>query len=345
MGSANVKILAGDIGGTKTILQVAECVNGSIQPLFEQRYESQKFDTFERLLIQFYTEFKIDQKEIESACVGVAGPVTQVGSRFTSKVTNLPWKLDSDELSQQFCNGLFSLINDFQAIGYGVELLNDDDLVILQNGKADYKATKAVIGAGTGLGQAYLVWNELHDNYKVMPSEAGHSSFAPTTRRERQLLDYLAAKKEFVSLEQVVSGPGITNIYHFLSQEKDATPGEILLSASNSVDMTPTIVRQALNGQNSLAVEALDIFLNAYGAAAGNLALTVAATGGVYVAGGIASKIVDKMQSGQFVSAFNAKSKMKSWLESFPVYLVTNEKIGLLGAANFGLKSYLAEGS
>jgi len=339
----SIKILAGDIGGTKTILQISELIDGNITPVIEQRYESQKFDTFERVLIRFYSEFNINWKDIKTACIGVAGPVSQTGSRFTSKVTNLPWKLDSDELAQQFCTGSFKLINDFQAVGYGIEKLAEKDLIVLQQGDPEDRGTKAVIGAGTGLGQAYLVWDEGRGDYKVMPSEAGHSSFAPTTQRERQLLEYLALKHECVSLEQVVSGPGITNIYHFLNQEKDAIPGEIMLSASNSIDITPAIVKQALESKDSLAAEALNIFLNAYGAAAGNLALTVSATGGVYIAGGIASKIVEEMKNGMFVSAFRAKNKLRSWLEKIPVVLVTNEKIGLMGAANYGIKSYEAE--
>lgn len=338
-----IKILAGDIGGTKTILQVLEYDNKRLLPVYEQRYESQQFDTFERILTRFYSDFDIPRGDIISACVGVAGPVSQALSRTTSKVTNLPWKLDSADLEEQFSIRQFRLINDFQAVGYGVQLLTEDDVVILQAGRVVEKETKAVIGAGTGLGQALLVWDDKQNGYKVMPSEAGHCSFSPTSERERRLLEYLSKRNEYVSLEQVVSGPGITNIYHFLNQEKAAMPGEILLSANNSIDITPSIVNRALQNEDPVASEALEIFLNAYGAAAGNLALTVAATGGVYIAGGVASKIIEKMKDGSFVTAFTAKSKMKSWLEEIPVYLVINEKIGLLGAANFGLKSYLSE--
>ena len=338
-----IKILAGDIGGTKTILQVSEYADGKLAPVVEKRYESQQFDTFERVLTRFYSEFDFRHGDIKSACVGVAGPVSQSLSRTKSKVTNLPWKLDSADLEEQFSIQHFRLINDFQAVGYGVQCLTENDVVILQAGRSAEKETKAVIGAGTGLGQAILVWDDEQNSYKVMPSEAGHCSFSPTTERERRLLEYLSKRNPFVSLEQVVSGPGITNIYHFLNQEKTSIPGEILLSANNSVDITPSIVNKALQENDPVALEALDIFLNAYGAAAGNLALTVAATGGVYIAGGIAPKIIEKMKNGSFVAAFNAKSKMKSWLESIPVYLVINEKIGLLGAADFGLKFYLSE--
>jgi len=337
------KILAGDIGGTKTILQVLNYDDGQFSPVIEQRYESQQFDTFERVLTRFYSEFDVNRGDIITACVGVAGPVKKTLSRTTSKVTNLPWKLDSAELEEQFSIKHFRLINDFQAVGYGVQLLTDEDVVVLQAGCLVEKETKAVIGAGTGLGQAVLVWDDKQNGYKVLPSEAGHCSFSPTSERERRLLEYLSNRNEYVSLEQVVSGPGITNIYHFLNQEKAEIPGEILLSANNSVDITPSIVNRALKNEDPMAREALNIFLNAYGAAAGNLALTVAATGGVYIAGGIASKIIGEMKDGSFVAAFNAKSKMKSWLEAVPVYLVINEKIGLLGAANFGLTSYLSE--
>ena len=343
------KILAGDIGGTKTILQLSEFSGGELLPIIEKRYESQHFDTFERVLTRFYSEHNLNHGDIKSACVGVAGPVAQTASsttsRTTSKVTNLPWKLDSAELEEQFSIKQFRLINDFQAVGYGVQLLTEKDVVVLQAGSvaesSANKLTKAVIGAGTGLGQAVLVWDDTRNYYEVMPSEAGHASFAPTTARERCLLEYLSNRNQVVSVEQVVSGPGITNIYHFLNHEQSHMPGEILLSANNSVDITPAIIKKALHNEDPLAVEALDIFLNAYGAATGNLALTAAATGGVYIAGGIAPKIMDKMRDGKFIAAFNAKSKMKKWLEEIPVYLVVNEKTGLLGAADFGLKRYL----
>ena len=347
MKSDVVKILAGDIGGTKTILQLSEYSGGNLAPVVEKRYESQQFDTFERVLTRFYSELDLSHGDIQSACLGVAGPVVKIASRTTSKVTNLSWKLDSVELEEQFSIKRFRLINDFQAVGYGIEQLTADDVIVLQAGRApdneSDRATKAAIGAGTGLGQTTLVWDESQNAYEALPSEAGHCSFAPTTERERNLLEYLSSRNPFVSVEQVVSGPGITNIYHFLNQKKSDMPGEILLSASNSVDITPAIVKKALQNEDPLAVEALDIFLNAYGAAAGNFALTVAATGGVYIAGGIAPRIIDKMQDGKFIAAFNAKSKMNSWLGSIPVYLVTNEKTGLLGASSYGLKSWLSE--
>lgn len=334
-----MKLLAGDIGGTKTILQVVEYRDGEFITLAEKRYPSQQFDTFERILIQFYSEFNLQKNDVTAACIGVAGPVSQSGTRATSKITNLPWKLDSDELADQFVEKSFHLINDFQAIGYGIERLQAEDICVLQEGDSVEKSTQAIIGAGTGLGQAFLVWDSGEGAYKVHPSEAGHSSFSPVTEKEKLLLEYLSRRHDFVSLEQVVSGPGITNIYHFLSQQKSRMPGEILLSANDSVDITPSIVKMALQEEDALAMETLDIFVNAYGVAAGNLALTVAATGGVYVAGGIAPKIVGKIQDGKFIQAFSAKSKMKSWLQSIPVYLITNEKIGLLGAANYGFRS------
>lgn len=340
-----MKMLVGDIGGTKTILQLVESQEGNLKPLCEKRYSSQQFDTFERILIQFYSEFNLHQNEIAIACIGVAGPVQQSGLRTTSKVTNLPWKLDSNELAEQFVERNFYLINDFQAVGYGVERLTDEDILILQQGETQEKATKAIIGAGTGLGQAFLVWDEALNTYKVHPSEAGHSSFSPVSKKDLQLFEYLSGRHEYVSLEQVVSGPGITSIYHFLTQQKSSMPGEILLSANDSVDITPAIVKLALQEEDPLAMEALEIFVNAYGVAAGNLALTVGATGGVYVAGGIAPKIVNKMLDGKFVNAFSAKSKMKSLLQSIPIYLISNEKIGLLGAANYGAKFGLSAAS
>jgi len=334
-----LKVLAGDIGGTKTILQVLETQNDRLISLVDLRYQSQQFDTFERLLRRFLDESETDPEHIVTACLGVAGPVTKTGARTVSRVTNLPWKLDSAEIEKLFSFRQFSLINDFQAVGYAVEILNESDFCVLQQGVEEKKATKAVIGAGTGLGHATLVWDESIRHYRIIPSEAGHTSFAPTTQRERAILEYLAGTNDVVSLEHVVSGPGISRIYQYLNQEKSRKPGEIKLSASDSVDTTPGIVNLAVSENDPIASEALDIFINAYGAAAGNLALTVLARGGLYIAGGIAPKIVDKMRDGIFMNAFVNKSKMKSLLETIPVRLITSDNVGLRGAARYALMS------
>ena len=336
-----MKILAGDIGGTKTILQISEHANGEFNQIMEQRFESQKYGSFEKILSEFFQESSVNKCDIGVACVGVAGPVTNTAAGTISKVTNLPWALDSNRMASEFSLPNFTLINDFQAVGYGIERLGKEDIIVLQDGGLVPKATKAIIGAGTGLGHAFLVWDEKLNDYKVMPSEAGHSSFSPTNEQEKELLDYLSKKHRYVSLEYVVSGPGITNIFNFLCQAKSRKPRPELSDVNHLEDITPGIVKHAIQETDSVAMEALDIFIEAYGSAAGNFALTVAATGGVYIAGGIAPKISANLQKGKFVAAFKAKNKMESLLEMVPVNLITNEKVGLLGAANYALKAHL----
>jgi glucokinase len=340
-----MKILAGDVGGTKTILQISEYVNGEFNQIIEQRFESQNYRSFDTILSEFFQDSSVSETKIDAACIGVAGPVTDTAAGTISKITNLPWKLASDRLASEFSIPDFTLINDFQAVGYGIERLSEEDIAVLQEGRSEPKATKAIIGAGTGVGHAFLVWDEKLNDYKVMPSEAGHSSFSPVNECEKELLNYLSGIFEHVSLEHVVSGPGITNIYNFLCQAGSRKPVKDMSSFHKSEDSTPGIVKCAIEETDPVAVEALDIFIAAYGSAAGNFALTVAATGGVYIAGGIAPKIAAKLQKGAFVSAFNAKNKMKSLLETIPVSLITNEKVGLLGAANYALKAYLTSES
>ena len=328
-----MKILAGDIGGTKTILQLAQYVDKEFSVLAEERFESSAFDTFDVLLATFLEQHAAEAESIESACIGVAGPVEQQ----LAKVTNLPWRLHASQLAEKFTIPRVALINDFQAIGYGIDELTDSDLVTLQAGEPVPHGVRAVIGAGTGVGHAILAWCNHH--YQVLSSEAGHSSFAPVNALQRELLAYLETQFNPVSLERVLSGPGIENIFRFFSaREPDALTRELDL-VTQQQPVTPAVVNAALAKQDPLAVKTLDLFIEVYGAAAGNLALFALATGGVYIAGGIAPRIVDELAHGSFIAAFSNKSKMQSLLSKIPVKVVNNAGVGLLGAAVYAARS------
>lgn len=328
-----MKILAGDIGGTKTILQVSQFIDHKFSVLAEDRFDSKSFASFDSLLSQFLEQNQVQSNEFDSACVGVAGPV----ANDKANVTNLPWQLDSAELANEFAISHFTLINDFQAIGYGIEQLDEADLVTLQAGTPVHHGARAVIGAGTGVGHAVMTW--CANAYQVLSSEAGHSSFAPVNDLQLELLKYLTQQFDVVSLERVLSGPGIENIFRFFcAREPDLLTSE-LQQASKQQDATPVVVEFALAEKDPLAVKTLEMFVEIYGAAAGNLALFAMATGGVYIAGGIAPRIIDSLSQGGFISAFNNKSKMQQLLSNIPVKAITNPKVGLLGAAVYAARS------
>jgi glucokinase len=322
-----MKILAGDIGGTKTILQVSQYVEGKLSVIVEQRFDSGLFPTFDELLSQFLADNQVNVQELDSACVGVAGPVENQQAR----VTNLPWHLDSDLLATKFSLPRVELINDFQAVGYGIEQLGDADLVTLQAGQAVHQGVRAVIGAGTGVGHAVMAW--CSGAYQVLSSEAGHSSFAPVNDLQQELLVYLTRQYDAVSVERTLSGPGIENIFRFFCAREPDQLTPQLQQATGQQEITPVVVEFALAKKDPLAIKTLDMFIEIYGAAAGNLALFAMATGGVYIAGGIAPRIIDSLSQGSFINAFNHKSKMQHLLSSIPVKVITNPKVGLLGAA------------
>jgi len=329
-----MKILAGDIGGTKTILQVVEYGGGQYRLLTEQRFSSSEYESFERLLKEFINENKAISSNIEVACIGVAGPV----KKHQSQVTNLPWRLNSESLSEEFGITRFTLINDFQAVGYGIARLQDHDLISLQTGERDDgHPVRSVIGAGTGLGHAILIWRDDIEDYQVLASEGGHGSFAPNNELQRELLKFLSNEFESVSQERVISGPGIENIFRFLNKKYQSKLGVELANSIQSEDVAPIIVEYGLQQKDPVAVQTLELFVDAYGAAAGNLALMSMSTGGVYIAGGIAPRISSLLSQGGFIRAFNKKSKMQDLLQNIPVNIINNPKVGLLGAANYAV--------
>lgn len=318
-------LLAGDIGGTKTLLQLSEIAGGERRVLLERHFDSASHAGLNRIVAEFLRG--LPPGNVHAACFGVAGPVAdnQAG------ITNLPWRIEADAIGAEFDIPHVRLINDFQAAAYGIDGLQACDLAVLQTGRAEARGVRAVIGAGTGLGEGFMVWQ---GEYEAMPSEGSHADFAPTGALQVRLLDYLASRYGHVSYERLVSGPGLVNIYEFLRDvERTAPESPALRQAMNQGDPAAAISQFALERRDGLASAALDVFAAIYGAEAGNLALKVLARGGVYVAGGIAPKILEKLRDGTFMRAFAAKGRFAELLSTIPVYVVLNPKVGLLGAA------------
>jgi len=323
-----VHVLAGDVGGTKVLLQFARLEKSGSQVIGERRYECSAFSGLSPIIHDFLKSLG-NAPIPDAACFGIAGPITGSESGQTGKVTNLPWIVGSEALAREHKIPKVRLINDFQAVGYGIETLTGKDLVSLQKGSAQPRAPRAVIGAGTGLGQGILIWQQ--DHYEAIATEGGHTDFAPTDGLQVGLWHCLQQQFEHISYERLVSGPGLALIYSYL-REQEAKIAPLHTDPRNVADPAAAISELALSGADALAVQALDLFICIYGAQAGNLALSAGATGGVYVAGGIAPKIVRKLTDGNFMRSFLNKGRMSALLAAVPVQVVTNQNVGLAGA-------------
>jgi len=339
-------ILAGDIGGTKTILRLVKADASPCQPqsaqletVYECTYPSQDFADLSPMIQQFWAQSP-DAGAIQTACFGIAGPVVN----DTSELTNLSWSLDARRLEQEFGLAKAALINDFAAVGYGVLGLGDQDLATLQDVAPNTDAPIAVIGAGTGLGEGFLVPSG--EGYQVFSSEGGHADFAPRNPVEFQLLHFLRAEKELdrVSVERVVSGQGIVSIYKFLRSlgeiPESASIAQVLRNwaqgnpeTEDLQDPAAAIAQAALQETDPLCQQTMTLFVEAYGAEAGNLALKLLPYGGLYIAGGVAAKILPLLQTGEFLKAFHTKGRVSSLLQNIPIHVVLNPKVGLIGAA------------
>jgi glucokinase len=317
-------ILAGDIGGTKTLLAVFE--PGARTPAFEETYPSGEHATFDLILDAFVARHA---PRVDSACLGIAGPV----KRGRSQATNLPWVVDAAEVAQKLGIDIqgAQLINDVEANAWGIGALGPDDLASLNAGAPDASGNEAIIAAGTGLGEAGLYWDGR--SHRPFATEGGHADFAPRDELEVELLRYLVARYGRISVERLTSGPGLVNIYEFL---RDTGRGEepAWLKEQMIVGERGRAISAAAKEQTSpLCVQALDMFMSIYGAEAGNLALKLMSTAGLYVGGGIAPKNLWKIQDGTFMKAFVAKGRMQPLLEAMPVQVILNQRTALLGAA------------
>jgi len=326
-------LLVGDLGGTKVNLAIISDEEGIRSPVAEATLPSAAYPSFEELLQTFLKPLNYP---VDRAVFGVAGPV--LGGR--ADITNLGW--DIDEAQVQRVLGLRStrLLNDLAAVAYGIPALRPDELLTLNEGTPVAGGARAVIAPGTGLGESYLTWDG--KRYDPQPSEGGHASFAPIDLIQTELLQFLLRRYGHISAERVCSGSGIPNIYDFL-KESGYAPELPLLGErlARVADRTPVIIRAATGewGECPLCREALRIFVSILGAEAGNLALKVMATGGVYLAGGIPPRILPALKAGDFMAAFCYKGRMSELLELMPVHVVLNPKVALLGAAAYGQAS------
>lgn len=328
-----MRILAGDIGGTKTLLAVLERGSDGWVVLFERLINSRGIRTFAEALEVVVQEARL---EVDAASFGVPGPV--LGRR--AQGTNLPWPVDGDAVAARFGFRHVVVLNDFAAQALGILEVPSEDLVPL-NPDAESpvpEAPIAVIGAGTGLGEAYLL--PIGGSPRAFPTEGGHADFAPRTEEEIGLRRFLAARFGHVSTERVLSGDGLANVYAYLRENgrHPETP-RVRAALDAAADPAPEISRAAIDWGDPLACAALDLFVSIYGAEAGNMALRLLTRGGVFVTGGIAGKILPRLRTGAFMTAFRDKGRLGDFIRRLPVHVVTNPRTGLFGAAAEGLRS------
>jgi glucokinase len=352
-------ILAGDIGGTKTVLALFDWKDERAEPCRERTFASADYQSFEEILDELLAppprpaaddaapgpppppvEEPASPPPIEAACFGVAGPVIENRCR----TTNLPWTLDGATLAGHLQCKQVRLLNDVEATAYGILALRPEEVTTLNAGAPPkHKSAIALIAAGTGFGEAILFWDGAR--YRPMPSEGGHADFAPTSELEIELLRYLRTSLTHVSYERILSGPGLHAIYEFLRDIKNIDMTWVAERVKTG-DPAAVIADLGLTKQAPICVQALDIFASLYGAEAGNFALKTLSLDGVYLGGGIAPKLLPKLQDGTFMRAFTAKGRAKRVMSAIPVRVIMNPKTALLGAAsvaaqlNRGIRDY-----
>lgn len=318
-------ILAGDVGGTKTLLALMNSDEDRLTTVEEWLFPSRDYDSFESVVRAAVGSRKLN---LSGVCFGVAGPVVN----GHCKATNLPWVIDSQKLAIVLGIKSVALINDLEAMANSIERLPQDQLHTLNEGNTNSMGNRALIAAGTGLGQALI----FYDGNRFYPSasEGGHCDFAPDTDEEIRLLQFLRNKLGHVSWERVVSGMGLANLYRFVLVDQKATEPAWLTTQLKSENAGVVITRSALDHTFEPCVAAMRLFVHLYGAEAGNLALKAMATGGVYIGGGIGPKILPYLQDSGFMDRFVAKGRYKNILANIPVKLILNPKSALLGAAH-----------
>ena len=302
-------ILCGDIGGTKTLLGLA---NGG-QLVADRRYTNADFPDFGSLLASFFSDTQTDSVQLAGACLALAGPIADDGT--SARLTNLPWTIDAAELARRFGLPPPRLVNDFAAAAVGAVTAHDDQLALLQAGEPLAEAPRLVVGAGTGLGMAIVLPRD--NGWQCIAGEGGHVAFAPANEQQSALWHFLAQRHGRVTWERVVSGPGLAAIHEFLDG--------VVLSPEQ-------VVERAKGDPAGTAARSLDMFLDAYGAFAGDMALACLARGGVFLAGGIATRLIDRLPVSGFLAAFNAKAEHAAIAARMPVRVATDPLLGLRGA-------------
>jgi glucokinase len=327
-------LLAGDIGGTKTSLGLFSSEQDLRRPLRKETYPSSDFPDLESTVAHFLR--KADT-EVDYACFGVSGPVID----GKAGLTNLPWTIDERQLSSVLHIPVVRLLNDLAALAESIPYLTEDgDMIPLKRGVPAPGGNRAIIAPGTGLGEAFSVWDASVSAYRVLPSEGGHCDFAPRNTMEEDLLGYLRLKIGHVSYESVCSGLGIQNIYCYLQESQTVQEPLWLCEAmSQAEDPTPLIIQNAIDPERSLKIcrKTLEIFISILGAEAGNLALKVLATGGIYLGGGIPQRVLPLLANDAFLQSFADKGRFSNFLSRIPIHVILCPDAGLIGAARYGL--------
>ncbi len=338
---SDAPVLAGDVGGTKTVLRLVSTATGTPQALHTQRYESARYPGLDAIVREFLSALSALSAELaappRAAAFGVAGPVVD-GACAT---TNLPWHLSERTLAEACDFDTVRLMNDFEATAYGVLDLPASAVVALHHGEPRARGAIAVIGAGTGLGEALVVdrrTSAVSGDWLVVPGEGGHSDFAPFDERTAGLWRYLRERHGHVSWERVVSGLGIVSIYDYLRDSGACAESPAIASELAAHDPNAVIGRHAVAGSDPLCVATIDLFAECYGAEAGNLALKGLATGGVFLAGGIAPKILPRLRAGGFVERFRDKGRLSYVVDAIPVHVVLDQDVPLHGAVRVALE-------
>ena len=323
-------ILAGDIGGTSTRIALFEVSGGVLRGVARERYPSRDYPGLSEIVRTFTSAHP---RELDAACFGIAGPVRE----GKVETPNLPWVIEDRTLAAQLALPRVTLLNDLEANAWGVFTLGDDDFATLSAGVPAADGNAAIISAGTGLGEAGYHW----DGSSLHPfaSEGGHADFAPHDELTVELYRWLHQRYGHVSWERVVSGPGLVNIYKFLRDVKRITEPSPLSEAMRAGDPAAAISKAALNESSELAVAALDLFVTLYGAEAGNLALKMKATRGIWLGGGIAPKILARLKRPGFLEAFRDKGRFHAFMEAIPLRVILNDETALRGAAWYALSS------
>jgi glucokinase len=317
-------IVAADIGGTKTHLVLFE---GSYPKnvIKEKKYESQKYSSLEEILLDFLIGYDL----VAVACLAIAGPV----EGGICRATNLPWIVSKKAVEQKTAISRVFLINDLEANAWGIAMLKSDELLLINKGNTLLQGNRALIAAGTGLGEAGLFWDGVQ--HHPFACEGGHCDFAPIDDEQILLLQYLKKKQEHVSYERVLSGPGIVALYSFFVEDRGLQPSDQVAQSLTKDNPAKVITNAALARSCPLCMRVIELFVYLYGLEAGNLALKIFALGGLYIGGGIAPKIATYIQEGRFMEGFTAKGRLGKVLASVPVYLIMNENTALLGAVRY----------
>lgn len=325
-------ILAGDVGGTKVHLALYNFSGGQLVPVRDHKFPAGEFASLDDVVKEFLKGDESEKKNIVASCFGCPGPVRD--GRL--KLTNLPWTLDARELQKSLGIEHIFLINDLEANGYGIPELAPESVCTLHKGDPSSVGHRGLVSAGTGLGECLLIWDPQKRRHLPLPSEGGHTDFAPRDDRDVALLQYLRRTlKGRVSFERVVSGIGIKNVYAFLRDDQKMEEPQWLRDRLASEDPNAVIGHCAEEGSSEICVETMQIFAAAYGAEAGNVALKVLASGGIYLGGGIAPKALKVLQNGAFTQAFLDKGRLSPLLETIPVRVILDDTCALLGAAAY----------